>query len=101
MIKVIRKSPKERMVKDLLDAEGNKQGLGDQTGSNGGLDFVNSNRQLAYSETQDNVHPQYLHRLGYTYGGTAGKYEAAANVNKIIDLNNADWALTLFITIQS
>jgi hypothetical protein len=73
--------------KDLLDAEGNKQGLGVQTGANGGLDFVNLNRQLAYSDAQDNVHPQYLHRLGFAYGGTAGRHEVAANVDKILDLN--------------
>ena len=73
--------------KDLLDAEGNKQGLGVQTGTEGGLDFVTLNRQLAYSNAQDNVHPQYLHKLGFLYGGSQGLYENIGNVEKTLDLN--------------
>jgi hypothetical protein len=72
---------------DLLGAQAEIQGLGGGSDSNGGLSFTTYNRQLAYSEAKDNVHPQYLHRLGYKYGGTGGRYERDISFNKILDLN--------------
>ncbi|NDB81160.1 MAG: hypothetical protein EB127_00200 [Alphaproteobacteria bacterium] len=60
--------------RDLLGTENGLQGFGSQTGSYNGLDFVSYNRQLAFSNIEDNVHPQYFHRLGFLQGGTAGKY---------------------------
>jgi hypothetical protein len=68
--------------KDLLDAEGLQQG--DITATNN-LNFVTINRQLAFSNAKDNVHPQYLHRLGYRYGGTSGRH--ALGNEKILDHN--------------
>jgi hypothetical protein len=77
--------------KDLINAESNLQGFyQDQDGSDHyGLDFVNYSRQLAYSESKDNVHPQYLNRLGYMYGGSHGFYHdiKGGNANKLLDLN--------------
>ena len=72
---------------DLLGSQGELQGLGIQLGDDGGLNFINYNRQLAYSNAKDNVHPQYFHRLGYRYGGTQGKYENYTSFTKLLDLN--------------
>lgn len=72
---------------DLLDAQGNIQSFGLQDGTDGGLDFVSFNRQLAYSNVPDNVHPQYMNRLGFLYGGSHGLYENAENLEKLLDLN--------------
>ena len=68
--------------KDLLDAEGLQQG--DTTATNN-LDFITINRQFAFSNAKDNVHPQYFHRLGYRYGGTSGRH--ALGNEKILDHN--------------
>jgi hypothetical protein len=73
--------------KDLLDAEGNLQGLGDQEGEDGGLDFRNYSRQLAYSNVKDNPHAQYLNRLGFLHGGSHGLYENIESFTKTLDLN--------------
>lgn len=86
--------------KDLLDAEGNVQGIGDQEGVDGGLDFRNYNRQLAYSEVKDNPHAQYLNRLGFLHGGSHGLYEAIGSFDKLIDLNAMHGDL-LFYPIES
>jgi len=73
--------------RDLLDAENNIQGFAnDQDGSNGGLDFINYNRQLAFSGVKDNPHTQYLNRLGYRFGGSQGFYSSFSS-NKAVDLN--------------
>ena len=49
--------------KDLINAEGNPQGFyQDQDSEYFGLNFIDYNRQLAYSNSKDNVHPQYLNR---------------------------------------
>jgi hypothetical protein len=73
--------------RDLLDAENNIQGFADdQDGSNGGLDFINYNRQLAFSGVEDNPHTQYLNRLGYRFGGSQGYYADLDNT-KAVDLN--------------
>jgi hypothetical protein len=72
---------------DLLGAQGEKQGFGNEFGESGGLDFWGYDRQLAYSDAKDNVHPQYLHRLGFKYGGSQGIYEQASSFNKLLDLN--------------
>jgi hypothetical protein len=73
--------------RDLLDAEGEKQVIGNENGSGGGLNVLDYARQISYSENKDNVHAQYLHRLGYFYGGTSGIYESVLNFNKLIDFN--------------
>ena len=73
--------------RDLLDSENNKQGIGSQNGASGGLDFIAYNRQLALSESQDNVHAQYMNRLGFLFGGSHGKYEGIASFDKLVDLN--------------
>lgn len=73
--------------KDLLNAEGNVQGLGGQEGEDGGLDFRNYSRQLAYSNVKDNPHAQYLNRLGFLHGGSHGLYEAIGTFTKTLDLN--------------
>ena len=59
---------------DLLGTQNGIQGFGSQTGAYNGLNFITYNRQLAFSGIDDNVHPQYFHRLGFLHGGTAGKY---------------------------
>ena len=73
--------------KDLLDSENNKQGIGPQNGTSGGLDFIAYNRQLALSDSQDNVHAQYMNRLGFLFGGSHGKYEGIGSFDKLVDLN--------------
>jgi len=73
--------------KDLLDSENNAQGVGLKDGSDGGLNFISYNRQLALSNSPDNVHAQYMNRLGYLYGGSHGFYEAIASFDKMVDLN--------------
>jgi hypothetical protein len=73
--------------RDLLEAEGNFQGFFyDQEGFDGGLDFINFNRQLAFSEVKDNPHTQYLNRLGYRFGGSQGLYGLAPDL-RAVDLN--------------
>ena len=86
--------------KDLLDSEGNIQGLGNQEGEDGGLDFVNYSRQLAYSKNKDNPHAQYFNRLGFLYGGSHGDYEAIGTVDQLVDLNAMHGDL-LFYPIES
>ena len=76
--------------RDLLDAENNMQGFAnDQDGGNGGLDFINYNRQLSSSTVKDNPHTQYLNRLGYRFGGSQGNYNtlSISTDNKAVDLN--------------
>lgn len=76
--------------KDLVNAEGNLQGFyQDQNSTYFGLDFINYNRQLAYSNSKDNVHPQYMNRLGYMYGGSHGFYHdlKGGYATKLVDLN--------------
>jgi hypothetical protein len=86
--------------KNLLDAEGNLQGIGDQIGSFNGLNFVDYNRQLAYSNSKDNPHAQYMNRLGFLHGGSSGIYEYIANCSKSLDLNMMHGDL-LFYPIES
>ena len=73
--------------RDLLDSENNKQGIGSQNGASGGLDFIGYNRQLVLSDSLDNVHAQYMNRLGFLFGGSHGKYEGIASFDKLVDLN--------------
>lgn len=54
--------------KDLSDAYGLNPGL------NSSFTLDGKDRVLLSSQVEDNVHPQYLHRLGFRHGGTAGKY---------------------------
>jgi len=73
--------------RNLLDQENNMQGFpDDQDGSNGGLDFINYNRQLSFSMVRDNPHTQYLNRLGYRFGGSQGFYSNFSS-SLAVDLN--------------
>ena len=72
---------------DLLGVEGELQGIGTRDGSDGGLNFRDYYRQLSFSAAPDNVHPQYMHRLGLMYGGSQGLYKTNVGALQYVDLN--------------
>lgn len=86
--------------RDLLYSENNLQGIGPQDGTDGGLNFIDYNRQLAYSDCKDNPHAQYMNRLGFLYGGSQGLYQSLVHTTKTIDLNMMHGDL-LFYPIES
>jgi len=61
--------------------------IGDKlAGESGGLNFFGYSRFLTDSEIPNDVHPQYLSRLGYKFGGSQGFYDKNSaydsNLNK-------------------